>query len=399
MIKAITTILLLIPFCVFGQDSVAVTSPNGGETWKSGETHNITWTDDLVETVKLELYKNGNLQSLISSSTPSDGIFIWNIPYETEGGSDYKIKISSTIFSTKFDFSDNNFTIIANEVTVTSPLTGDDWYAGTTQLLTWVTNFNENVSINLFKAGVFYKLISSSTENDGSFLWDISYTETGASDYQIRIASLINSIVSDTSDFFTITARQIAITSPDGGEVWVVGTTENITWASENTIDVKIELSINNGASWSTIVASTSSTGIYPWLVEISQPSIQSLIRISDVIDININDQSDNVFTINIISFVENELTSIPNSYKLLQNYPNPFNPTTTIYYGLPEESSVRITVFDVLGNEMIAYSEDKQEAGYHKLEFDATAYRSGVYFYRLTSGDFSASKKLMLMK
>jgi len=162
---------------------------------------------------------------------------------------------------------------------------------------------------------------------------------------------------------------------------------------------VKIELSLNNGASWSTIIESTLSNGTYSWLVNAPQLSTQSLIKISDVSDETIVDHSDDVFTIDIAPGVEDEFSGIPDSYKLLQNYPNPFNPSTTIYYGLPEESSLKITIYDVLGNEVMIYSEEKQSAGYHKMEFDATEYRSGIYFYRLQAGSFVETKKMVLMK
>ena len=190
----------------------------------------------------------------------------------------------------------------------------------------------------------------------------------------------------------------LSVISPNGGEIWMQGSTENISWTSENVISVKIELSINNGTSWSTITDSTASTGIYSWLVNASQTSNQALIRISDLTNENISDQSDNIFIIDIAPAVDEEFSGIPDSYKLLQNYPNPFNPSTTIYYGLPEESSVKITIYDVLGNEVMVYSEEK-EAGYHSVEFNATVLPSGIYFYQLRAGVFVETKKMILLK
>ena len=70
----------------------------------------------------------------------------------------------------------------------------------------------------------------------------------------------------------------ITVISPNGGESWVAGTQQNITWSSEFVDNVKIELSLTNGANWITIVDSTASTGIYSWLVNVTQSSIQSSI-------------------------------------------------------------------------------------------------------------------------
>jgi hypothetical protein len=194
------------------------------------------------------------------------------------------------------------------------------------------------------------------------------------------------------------TAASVTVTSPNGGETWGIGTSHNITWTSSGVTNVKIELSTNNGSNWSNIIASTPSTGTYSWNVS-NTPSAQCLVRISDVSSPSTQDVSDGVFTIELLPGVEDELSGIPNDYVLLQNYPNPFNPTTTIYYGLPQESSVKLIIYDVLGNQILKISEEQQQAGYHKVEFDASSFRSGVYFYRIEAGKFVQTRKMILIK
>jgi hypothetical protein len=81
-----------------------------------------------------------------------------------------------------------------------------------------------------------------------------------------------------------------------------------------------------------------------------------------------------------------------------MQNFPNPFNPSTTIYYALPEEGDVELVIYDVLGNEVQRIKEEKP-AGYHKYEFQANNYKSGVYIYRLIAEGFVETKKMILMK
>jgi hypothetical protein len=190
----------------------------------------------------------------------------------------------------------------------------------------------------------------------------------------------------------------ITVTAPNGGETWGIGTMQNITWTSTSVTNAKIELSINNGTSWNDIIASTPSNGTYSWNVS-NTPSTQCLVRISDVSSPSTQDVSDAVFTIEVVFGVEDDLSGIPDSYQLLQNFPNPFNPTTTIYYGLPQESSVELIIYDVLGNEVLKISEELQSAGYHKLDFDASALNSGVYFYRVNAGDYVKTMKMVLMK
>ncbi|MCH7516460.1 MAG: T9SS type A sorting domain-containing protein, partial [Bacteroidetes bacterium] len=90
---------------------ITITSPNGGETWQSGTRHTIAWTDAIDEAVQIDLYRSDTLYSPISPSTGSDGAFTWNIPAQTEAGSDYKIMIKSATNDIIFDFSDGSFTI------------------------------------------------------------------------------------------------------------------------------------------------------------------------------------------------------------------------------------------------------------------------------------------------
>jgi hypothetical protein len=88
-----------------------------------------------------------------------------------------------------------------------------------------------------------------------------------------------------------------------------------------------------------------------------------------------------------------------PKQYALQTNYPNPFNPVTTILYSLPKESNVTLSVYDMLGKEVAALVNGKQAAGDYSVAFDASRLSSGVYMYRLQSGSFVQTKKMVLLK
>jgi hypothetical protein len=89
----------------------------------------------------------------------------------------------------------------------------------------------------------------------------------------------------------------------------------------------------------------------------------------------------------------------VANSFTLEQNYPNPFNPSTKINYTLAERSAVSLKVYDVLGNEVANLVNTTQEAGKHSVTFDAGNLASGLYIYTLNSGNFTSSRKMMLLK
>ena len=95
---------------------------------------------------------------------------------------------------------------------------------------------------------------------------------------------------------------------------------------------------------------------------------------------------------------------NVPGAFRLYNNYPNPFNPTTVITFDLPAPSEVTLEVFNVLGQRVKTLIDQRQRAGHHRIEWNATdenghAVASGVYFYRLTAEGFTASKKMTLVK
>jgi hypothetical protein len=91
--------------------------------------------------------------------------------------------------------------------------------------------------------------------------------------------------------------------------------------------------------------------------------------------------------------------SNIPFAYSLSQNYPNPFNPSTKISFGLPKAGNVKMVVFDLLGREVATLVNEFRTAGNHTVDFNAASLASGVYFYKIEAGDFTATKKMLLVK
>ena len=91
--------------------------------------------------------------------------------------------------------------------------------------------------------------------------------------------------------------------------------------------------------------------------------------------------------------------SSLPARFSLAQNYPNPFNPVTKIMYDLPVDAHVRLVLYDLLGREVRVLADGAETAGSRTVELDASALPTGVYFYRIRAGDFTATRKMLLMK
>jgi hypothetical protein len=89
----------------------------------------------------------------------------------------------------------------------------------------------------------------------------------------------------------------------------------------------------------------------------------------------------------------------LPDEYSLLQNQPNPFNPSTMIHYQLPMINDAELVIYNQLGQKVVTLVSEKQEAGYYQVEWDASRFPTGVYYYRIKSGEFVDVKKMILLR
>jgi len=106
----------------------------------------------------------------------------------------------------------------------------------------------------------------------------------------------------------------------------------------------------------------------------------------------------DNYFT-DVVIGINNSVTSLPDNFVLNQNYPNPFNPVTNINYKIPNADIVNLKIFDISGKEIATLVNQYQQPGSYSVVFNGNNFSSGVYFYKLTAGKFSGTKRMMLIK
>lgn len=125
--------------------------------------------------------------------------------------------------------------------------------------------------------------------------------------------------------------------------------------------------------------------------------SIQTTWNWEDLLDISIavvntNRTGTAVYSVKI-------LPSIPEDDQLVQNYPNPFNPTTRINFTLNEQKHVRLEVYDGLGRKIQTLVDETRNSGYYSINFDGSGLASGIYYYRLRTGELTRTKKMILIK
>ena len=105
-----------------------------------------------------------------------------------------------------------------------------------------------------------------------------------------------------------------------------------------------------------------------------------------------------------VTSMTLNKVAEVPETFGLSQNFPNPFNPVTNISFQVPEASDITVSVYNMMGQKVADLVQGHVEAGYHQVVWDSRnlqgeSVSSGVYLYTITSGDFHAMKKMILMK
>jgi hypothetical protein len=256
---------------------VAVTSPNGGETWQRGSAQTITWISAGVANVKIQLLKGTALYSTITPSTPATGgSYSWIIPASQPVAANYKVRIISTASSAMADSSDAKFTIFAPAITVTAPAASARWLRGVPHTITWTTTgtMDSNVKIQLYK-GTTKKLdIILSTENDGSYDWLIP-SDLAKGTYTVRVTTLDNK-VKDNSGAFSIVTGIISITAPAYGSSWQRGTLHAITWTGEGTLTATVKIQLFRGTRLvATLAAAAPNNGSFNWTI----PAAQALAK------------------------------------------------------------------------------------------------------------------------
>ncbi len=252
---------------------------------------------DNVGVTKVEFYVDSILLS--TDSIPSDFEYIWGTVGK-EG--DHYVFLKAYDSAGNAGESDWIWIIVTppQTITVTSPNGSETWYQGSTQNITWNVNTVDSL-VKIELLGTAGSTLSEATENDGLFVWQIPADQVPANDYLIRITGLETTITDASNSSFTITdASYIQVTSPNGGENWLIGNDETITWQDNLTEDVKIELYKASVLSL-TISDSTASDGEFVWTLPGTLTTGSNYkIKITSIPAGTVSDDSDTSFQISL---------------------------------------------------------------------------------------------------
>jgi hypothetical protein len=405
-------LFLVFTFPLHSQNAmITVVTPNGGENWTIGCPYVIQWLTATSMPVKIELYKNGAFCLTICSQAPAGmNNYTWIPPYNLTPANTYKVKITALTSSAGYDFSNANFTISLGSIIVTSPNGGEVWQKGSTHQILWTDNVCENVRIDLWKGGVFNSLITASTPSTGSYTWAIPNANTlvPGNDYKVKVMVSYNSgtttSVYDFSDAnFTINqGPYIIVTSPNGGEVWVRGTTHIVTWLDNIPQNIRIEL-WKGGIFNSLINAQTPSNGSCFWAIPATTLAGNDykvkVMAINNTATNTLFDLSDNNFTILASNIINNSLKSASaevsgNDIKI---YPNPCADLLHVDLSGDAYSPGSIEIRDMTGKAVL--NQDIPDGIFSTIDIPTASLGEGYYILIIRKDHAIAFKKGLVIR
>ena len=284
--------------------NITVTSPNGGESWTEGSAQTITWTSvNVTGNVNIELNRNysGGAWEAIAMNTANDGTQPWTVTLPASAAA--RVRVTSVNNGTINDVSNANFNIVPRSITITSPNGGENWIVGDVNNIMWTSvGLSENVRIEINRTypSASWSDITASTANTGSYPWTVNLPTSSTA--RIRISGAVTTTVKDTSDGnFTIGQRTLTVLSPNGGEIWPVGSSQNITWTSTNVIgNVSVQLNRTYpGGVWENLFMGTANDGSEPWIAN-SPATPTARVRVISVTYPATGDSSNANFTITV---------------------------------------------------------------------------------------------------
>jgi hypothetical protein len=273
-----------------GNVTMSVTSPKNGDTLKVASTTTIQWSSNSTSTVKIEFSTDGATWIVLADNVANNGAYLW-YPIPNLPTSQGMIRVT-TDDKAASGVNTGFFNVVntgTKALALSKPNGGEVLYVNESFRVEWVSSGITSIKIELsLNNGTDWNPVVLTFPADSSYyVWN-PIPNSPSTQCLLRITDVSDPTVTDKSkSVFSITLPQpvksISMIAPNGGEQWLVGTTNEIRWASTNIDSVKLEYTLDGGADWNTIAANVPSNGLYNWLVpNVAFRSDNCRIRVSD---------------------------------------------------------------------------------------------------------------------
>jgi len=351
-------------------------SSNGGQTWTQRNS-------GITNLRVLSLAKRNNI---IAAGTYGAGVFI-----STNNGSSWSVSTNGMtlpyIFALYITQNNNIFAGSGGYGGYISTNMGSNW---TTNLLTtYVVNCYTITPAGYYLCGAGPRIYKSTNEGTS---WSQLASGNAAMEDIITIPKVgggFNILVGSSDGMFISTNEGVSWSEINSGIAYRI--INSLAASGTNVFAGShgggVYLTTNNGTNWTAI--NTGLTNLFVMKLFIDGAYIYAGTENGVIWRRELSQ---------VITSIEDEIEDL-NSFSLHQNYPNPFNPSTNLSFVIGHSSFVSLKVFDVLGKEVATLVDEFRNAGAYEINFDASDLPSGIYFYRMTAGNFTETKKMILTR
>ncbi|MDY6914761.1 MAG: FlgD immunoglobulin-like domain containing protein [Candidatus Cloacimonadota bacterium] len=393
----------------FGSEpTISVISPNGGEEWEQDSIHNIVWSSvNFEDNVMIELESVGKNREILVSSTENDGTWEWEIPADQPLG-DYKVIVSNANGTDPWDESDSPFTII-------EPIPVTPYTIYEIQYTEDPSGDSPHVDERVSTTGVITAMFSNSFFiQDGSGAWNgiNVYPE----DYDVSMLNIGDEIYLEATviEYYNKTeltelANLEVLNNGGLPEPVVISTNDLATQEAYESVMVKVEnLTVTNPdlgyGEWE--IDDGSGACVVGSLGEYTYEPIQDdqIGAITGIVDYSYGAYKLEPRNDDDIDFGSNNSDVTLPKISKVNNYPNPFNPQTTIRFQTNQNTNVKVTIYNLKGEKVTTLQNGYLSAGNHNIVWDGRNrmgkdVTSGIYFYKISTPQYSKTQKMILLK
>lgn len=358
---------------------------NGGQNWVNSAATNLLNADGVYFINSSTGFATGVSgsehlgASTVTVSKTTNGGAVWNILTLPENGSTFKLQ---------FVNANDGFILLRTNTLNYKIYKTSNAGANWSQAFTTTEVMNDiyfTTQINGWMAGESGKIYKTT---NGGVNWSL---QTSGTSYQLYAVFFLNANLG-----WSCGANGTVIATTNGGANWSLqntGTTKVLT-------DIEFGSSTNGCAVGEDGVRLATGNGGATWglNIEPSQADLYSL-AFSGANQVYIAGDNGYIAGNSFLVGIQQAGNQVPDKFELNQNYPNPFNPSTTIKFSIPKAGYISLNVFDVTGKHIKTLISQNMNAGSYNYTLNSDGISSGVYFYRLVSGEFSEVKKMILIK